>query len=89
MIVRSAAAASSGQDVDFEDDPVFNEFLYADGNGSNVGTLGRGNPGWSLSQFLIIIIIIIIIIINTFCYVQVGLEGLAVVVGRWEVGGDR
>ena len=45
--MRSAAAASSGQDEDFEDDPVFSEFICADGNGSNIGALGRGNPGRS------------------------------------------
>ena len=47
LIVRSAAAASSGQDDDFEDDPVFNEFLCDDGVGSNVGALGRGHPDQS------------------------------------------
>ena len=52
LIVRSAAAASSGQDDDFEDDPVFNEILFAGESGSNVGALGRGHPGRSSSQFL-------------------------------------
>ena len=52
MIVRSAAAAatSAGQDDEFVDDLVFDEILCADGGGSNVGTVGRGNPGWLSSQ---------------------------------------
>ena len=48
--MRSAAAAYAGQDDEFVDDPVFEEILCADGSGSNVGALGRGNPGWSSSQ---------------------------------------
>ena len=49
-IVRSAAAATTGQNDDFVDDPVFEEFLCAGGTSSNVGTMGRGNPGWLSSQ---------------------------------------
>ena len=45
-IVRSAAAATAGQDHDFVDDPVFDELFSADGSDSNVGTVMRGNPGW-------------------------------------------
>ena len=48
-IVRSAAAAAAGQDDDFVDDPEF-ELLGADGSDSNVGTVGRGNPGWLSAQ---------------------------------------
>ena len=48
-IVRSAAAAD-GKDDGFVDDPLFEEFLSAGGNGGNSGALGRGNPGWSTSQ---------------------------------------
>lgn len=51
MIVRSAAAASTGQDDDFADDLVFAEFLSDGGSASNVGAFGRGNPGWSSLKF--------------------------------------
>ena len=47
--MRSAAAADS-KDDGFVDDPLFEEFLSAGGNGGNSGALGRGNPGWSTSQ---------------------------------------
>ena len=47
--MRSAAAAAAGQDDDFVDDPEF-ELLGADGSDSNVGTVGRGNPGWLSAQ---------------------------------------
>ena len=50
-IVRSAAATTACQDDEFPDDPVFNAFLCADGSDSNVGTVGRRNPGWLLSQY--------------------------------------
>ena len=49
-IVRSAAAASSGQDDDFVDDPVFDDLLCADASDINVGTVRRGNPGWLSAQ---------------------------------------
>ena len=43
--MRNTAAAAASQDDDFVDDPEF-ELLCADGSDSNVGTVGRGNPGW-------------------------------------------
>ena len=49
--MRSAAAATTGQHDDFVDDPVFDELVCADGSGTTVGALGRGNHGWSSSQF--------------------------------------
>ena len=49
-IVRSAAAASSGQDDDFVDDPVFDDLLCADASDINVGTVRRGNSGWLSAQ---------------------------------------
>ena len=45
MRSATAATATAGQDDDFADDPVFDEFLCTDGSRSNVGTVGRGNPG--------------------------------------------